>query len=232
MKIKDIQKYMPMKPVLLLLLVFLPLLSDAQSHSEKNPYIYTVQEVEQGGFMLLVNKSHRLPVDYVPNNLQYANVRIRCEKENMFLNATALDCLEEMFVAAMKEGIDLVFFDGWREESLQRLYYTNKIAEKGQSLATTLVAPPRGSEHELGLAADILSTVHRMRDGHFALTSTGKWLIANCWKYGFILRYPKDKIEITRFLFEPWHYRFVGVEEAKKITESKLCLEEYVALKR
>jgi D-alanyl-D-alanine carboxypeptidase len=189
-------------------------------------------EVEQCGFLLLVNKTYRLPNDYVPQNLQYANVRVRCEKENTFLNATALDYLEDMFAAAKTEGIELIFFDGWREESLQRLYYTNKIAEKGQSLATSLVAPPRGSEHELGLAADILSTVHRMRDGHFALTSTGKWLIANCWKYGFILRYPSNKIEVTRFLYEPWHYRFVGVEEAIKITESKLCLEEYVAKMR
>ena len=199
------------------------------TYNEKNPYVYTLQEVQQGGFMLLVNKTHRLPSGYVPQNLQLANVRVRCEKENTFLNATALDYLEQMFNAAKEEGIELIFYDGWREESLQRLYYTNKIAEKGQSLATTLVAPPRGSEHELGLAADILSTVHQMRDGHFALTTTGKWLIANCWKYGFILRYPADKIEITRFLFEPWHYRFVGVEQAKKITESKLCLEEYIA---
>jgi len=204
----------------------------AQTYSEKNPYVYSVQEVEQGGFLLLVNKTYRLPNGYVPQNLQYANVRVRCEKENTFLNATALDYLEEMFAAAKADGIDLIFFDGWREESLQRLYYTNKIAEKGQSLATSLVAPPRGSEHELGLAADILSTVHQMRDGHFALTSTGKWLINNCWKYGFILRYPGNKIEVTRFLFEPWHYRFVGVEEAKKITESKLCLEEYLSQKR
>lgn len=205
---------------------------DAQTYSEKNPYVYSVQEVEEGGFMLLVNKSHRLPTGYVPQNLQYANVRIYCERENMFLNGTALDCLELMFDAAKEEGIALIFFDGWREESLQRLYYVNKIAEKGKSLATTLVAPPRGSEHELGLAADILSTAHRMRDGHFATTSTGKWLIANCWKYGFILRYPSKKIEITRFLFEPWHYRFVGVEEAKMITESGLCLEEYLSKKK
>ena len=200
--------------------------------SEKRPYIYSVQEVEQGGFMLLVNKSHRLPEGYVPDHLQYANERVRCDKENTFLNTTALGYLELMFAAAKKAGIELIFFDGWREESLQKRYYDNKIAERGYNLATTLVAPPRGSEHELGLAADILSTAHQMRDGHFALTSTGKWLIANCWKYGFILRYPSDKIEITRFLFEPWHYRFVGVEEAKKITESGLCMEEYLAKKR
>ena len=198
-------------------------------YSEENPYIYSPSEIAEGGFMLLVNKSHRLPDGFVPQHLQYANLAVRCEKENTFLNSTALYYLEQMFAAAKKEGIELIFFDGWREESLQRLYYTNKIAERGRALATTLVAPPRGSEHELGLAADILSTVHQMRDGHFALTTTGKWLIANCWKYGFILRYPQDKIEITRFLFEPWHYRFVGVEEAKKITESGLCLEEYVA---
>jgi len=201
-------------------------------YSERNPYYYSLQEVEQEGFMLLVNKIYRLPEGFVPQNLQYANLRVRCEKENMFLNATALDYLEQMFAAARKEGIELIFFDGWREESLQSLYYENKIAEKGRALATTLVAPPRGSEHELGLAADILSTLHKMRDGHFALTSTGKWLIENCWKYGFILRYPQDKIEITRFLFEPWHYRFVGVENAEKITKSGLCLEEFIAKMR
>ena len=196
--------------------------------TEKNPYIYTPSQVAEGGFMLLVNKTHRLPEGFISPDLQYANVLVRCEKENMFLNSTALYYLERMFAAAQKEGIELILYDGWREESLQRLFYTNKIAEKGYNLATTLVAPPRGSEHELGLAADILSTLHKMRDGHFALTTTGKWLIANCWKYGYILRYPQDKINITRFLFEPWHYRFVGVEEAKKITESGLCLEEYI----
>ena len=201
-------------------------------YSEKRPYVYSEQEVEQKSFMLLVNKTFRLPEGYEPKNLQYADERVPCDKQNTLLNATALDYLEQMFAAAKKEGIDLIFFDGWREESLQRRYYDNKIAEKGYNLATTLVAPPRGSEHELGLAADILSTAHQVRDGHFALTSTGKWLIANCWKYGFILRYPGNKVEITRFLFEPWHYRFVGVAEAKKITESGLCLEEYLAKKR
>jgi len=198
------------------------------SYSERNPYVYTPQEVVQGGFLLLVNKSHRLPDGFVPKELQFANDRLRCERENMFLNATALDHLEQLFAAAQKEGIELLFYDGWREEALQRSYYTKKIEERGYSLATTLVAPPRGSEHELGLAADILSTVHQMRDGRFAQTTTGRWLIANCWKYGFILRYPQDKVEVTRFLFEPWHYRFVGVEEAQKITQSGLCLEEYL----
>ncbi|MCL2739100.1 MAG: M15 family metallopeptidase [Bacteroidales bacterium] len=217
-------------PLFAMLALFAPS-SSGQSYSERNPYTYTVEEVEKGGFMLLVNKTYRLPDGYKPPNLQRADTRLRCERENMFLNAVALDHLERMFTDAKKEGIDLIFFDGWREEALQRKYYDDKIAERGHSLATTLVAPPRGSEHELGLAADILSTVHRMRDGHFALTSTGKWLIANCWKYGFILRYPSNKIEITRFLFEPWHYRFVGVEEAKKITESGLCLEEYLGKK-
>ncbi|MDR2586456.1 MAG: M15 family metallopeptidase [Prevotellaceae bacterium] len=220
-----------MKHYLLFLLPLLAYTGSAKAqtvYSEKKPYIYTPQEVEQGGFMLLVNKVYRLPQGYVPRDLQYANDRLLCAKENTFLNATALDCLEQMFFDAKTSGIELIFFDGWREEALQQRYYDNKIKEKGYNLATTLVAPPRGSEHELGLAADILSTVHQMRDGHFALTSTGKWLISNCWKYGFILRYPQNKIEKTRFLFEPWHYRFVGVEEAKKITQSGLCLDEYV----
>ena len=222
-----------LRRIALLLPLFLYLLpADAQTgYSERNPYVYTLEEVSQGGFLLLVNKTYRLPTGYVPPNLQYANIRLRCERENTFLNATALDYLEQMFAAAKEEGIELILYDGWREESLQRSYYENKIIERGHQLATTLVAPPRGSEHELGLAADILSTLHQMRDGHFAVTSTGKWLIANCWKYGFILRYPSNKIEITRFLFEPWHYRFVGVEAAAKITQSGLCLEEYLQKK-
>lgn len=219
----------------ILLLFMLVLLSGAVAqnyYTEKNPCIYTPAQVLEGGFMLLVNKSHRLPEGFVSPDLLYANMNVRCEKENMFMNSTALYFLEQMFNAAKKEGIELILYDGWREESLQKMFYNNKIAEKGYNLATTLVAPPRGSEHELGLAADILSTLHKMRDGHFALTSTGKWLITNCWKYGFILRYPQDKINITRFLFEPWHYRFVGVEEAKMITESGLCLEEYLQKKK
>ena len=205
-----------------------PLSLSAQKHPDSLAHTYTVAEIEREGYLLLVNKSHRLPAGYVPKNLKYANSVVRCERANTYLDSVALGYLKQMFDAAKQEDIELIFFDGWRQEALQRQYYENKIKERGKALATTLVAPPRGSEHELGLAADILSTVHQMRDGHYAQTKTGKWLIANCWKYGFILRYPADKINTTRFLFEPWHYRFVGVPEAQKITESRLCLEEYL----
>ena len=205
-----------------------PLWLSAQKHPDSLAHTYTVAEIERDGYLLLVNKSHRLPEGYVPTNLKYANSVVRCERANTYLDSVALGYLKQMFDAAKQEDIELIFYDGWRQEALQRQYYEDKIKERGRQLATTLVAPPRGSEHEVGLAADILSTVHQMRDGHYAKTKTGKWLIENCWKYGFILRYPADKINITRFLFEPWHYRFVGVPEAQKITESGLCLEEYL----
>ena len=198
------------------------------AHPDSLAYVYSTKDIEKAGYMLLVNKSHRLPNGYVPKKLKYANSVVRCERPDTYLDSTALGYLKQMFDAAKQEDIELIFYDGWRQESLQRQYYENKIKERGRALATTLVAPPRGSEHELGLAADILSTLHKMRDGHYARTKTGKWLIENCWKYGFILRYPENKIEITRFLFEPWHYRFVGVPEAQKITESGYCLEEYL----
>jgi len=216
--------------ILYCIVFFIPTCLSAQrsAHPDSLAYVYSPEEVKKAGYMLLVNKSHRLPDGYVPKNLKYANSVVRCERPDTYLDSIALGYLKQMFNAAKQEDIELIFYDGWRPESLQRQYYVNKIKERGHSLATTLVAPPRGSEHELGLAADILSTVHQMRDGHYARTKTGKWLIENCWKYGFILRYPADKIEITRFLFEPWHYRFVGIPEAQQITESGYCLEEYL----
>jgi D-alanyl-D-alanine carboxypeptidase len=146
----------------------------------------------------------------------------------MRLEANALRALKKMFEAAGKDNLELVFFGGWRSEQAQRKFFDKKVNEVGYKAAVIAVSPPRASEHELGLAADILSVKHKTRDAGFGTTSTGKWLAANAWKYGFILRYPKNKTGVTGYKYEPWHYRFVGETHAKKITESGLCLEEYL----
>lgn len=90
------------------------------------------------------------------------------------------------------------------------------------------VAVPGTSEHATGLALDITSADYAQLDDVQAETAESKWFAENCWKYGFVLRYPPEKSDITGIVYEPWHYRYVGKEAAKEMTESKITLEEYV----
>ena len=92
--------------------------------------------------------------------------------------------------------------------------------------ADTYSARPGFSEHQTGLALDINTA---SRSAHFETTATYRWLIENCWRYGFILRYPKDAEDKTEIIYEPWHWRYVGVENAAKINASGLCFEDYIA---
>lgn len=94
--------------------------------------------------------------------------------------------------------------------------------------AGKLVAVPGTSEHQLGLALDIVDISYQLLEEDQQDTPAQKWLLENCWKYGFILRYPKDKMDITKISYEPWHYRYVGKKAAKEIFDSKICLEEYL----
>ena len=113
--------------------------------------------------------------------------------------------------------------------------YINKgySREKAKELAAQYVAPPGTSEHLTGLAVDLISpdwyNTHSSLTSDFENTKQFAWLYAHCAEYGFILRYPKDKVAITGYSYEPWHYRYVGVEAAKEIMSKKICLEEYVA---
>ena len=94
--------------------------------------------------------------------------------------------------------------------------------------ADTYSARPGFSEHQTGLALDINTA---SRSAHFETTATYRWLIENCWRYGFILRYPTAKTETTGIIYEPWHYRYVGQEAAAEIYQQGVCLEEYIAAK-
>ena len=94
--------------------------------------------------------------------------------------------------------------------------------------AATVVAIPGTSEHQLGLALDIVDTNERQLNSTQANNATQQWMMENCWKYGFILSFPEDKEDITGIIYEPWHYRYVGKEAAKEITEQGVCLEEYL----
>ena len=153
------------------------------------------------------------------------------------VDARCYDALMELMQACRDAGYDPYIRSAFRTNGDQRYLYENKIQrlidegyseEEARQLAGTVVAVPGTSEHELGLAVDIVDGTYTDLDKEQEQTATQKWLMANSWRYGFILRYPNEKSAVTGIIYEPWHYRYVGKTTAKDIYESGLCLEEYL----
>ena len=161
--------------------------------------------------ILVANKTYSLPNTYNPGKLLD-------EFMNNY-NAMAND--------ASKEGINLNIISGFRSYDTQSVLYNRYASRDGVSLADTYSARAGHSEHQTGLAADINSL-----DQDFEYTEEGKWLNANCSKYGFIIRYPKGKEEITGYMFEPWHIRYVGTKVSKELYNDGnwITLEEYLGI--
>ncbi len=161
--------------------------------------------------ILIVNKSYPLPKDYRPDNDELTS-----ETSNAF---------EKMRVDAQAEGLNLYISSGFRSYEYQAQLYQRYADRDGYEKADTYSARAGYSEHQTGLAFD-LNTI----DDSFANTPEGKWVAENCWKYGFILRYPKGKEAQTGYQYEPWHLRYLGEDMAKKVYDSGLCLEEYLGI--
>jgi zinc D-Ala-D-Ala carboxypeptidase len=177
--------------------------------------------------IMLINSDYYLPESY--------NFKLATAIYPAKLDARAAGYYAEMYNAAKKEGITLnptSVNAGYRSIDTQKMLFDNRIKkyeDQGYNRtvavqkASKINQPPGCSEHNAGLAMDIIST-----QTTFADTKAFKWLNNNAADYGFILRYPEDKQAITKIMYEPWHWRFVGVEHAKAIKASGLCLEEYL----
>lgn len=160
------------------------------------------------------------------------------DSEGYQVDARIMKDLEAMFEAARADGRSPMICSAFRAWDTQVSLYQNKIGrvmneeglneEDAAIKAATVVAKPGTSEHQIGLALDIVSSEYTNLDEGQMETEDQKWLMKNSWKYGFILRYPLDKSDITGVIFEPWHYRYVGKKAAKEITEQNLTLEEYL----
>ncbi len=190
--------------------------------------------------MMLVNKSHVLAADDVPDDLVKLSDYLPAGSSVKMTRAAA-EALGKMAAAMKEAGIDDVYgASGYRSYAVQSSLYQQKTSyyrnlgygrDQAAALAGTIVAPPGASEHQTGLAIDLVSWENGgSMDEDFGSTQAGKWLAINCWRYGFILRYAADKTELTGYIFEPWHFRYVGREHAKYMTEHHLCLEEYTQL--
>ncbi len=159
--------------------------------------------------ILIANKTYSLPKNYDPGKL----------------SDDALNAFEEMKKAAAKDNIKLWIQSGYRSYSTQESLYNNYVKKDGKEKADTYSARPGHSEHQTGLAMDL-----NIIDSSFAGTKEAIWIEKNCYKYGFIIRYPKGKEDITGYMYEPWHIRYLGKEIAKKVYESGLTLEEYLGI--
>ncbi|HIW32227.1 MAG TPA: M15 family metallopeptidase [Candidatus Paenibacillus intestinavium] len=179
---------------------------------------------------VMVNPNYKLPEDYSPKDLVYPDVRFtfneKIDKRKM--RQAAATALEEMFAAAEVDGIYLAGVSAYRSHETQKALFNRYVERDGYEKAKTYSAEPGTSEHETGLAIDISgSTGKCAAEDCFAGTVEAIWLANNAAEYGFIIRYPEGKEDITGYKYEPWHLRFVGVEIAKEIESEGLTLEEY-----
>lgn len=142
----------------------------------------------------------------------------------------AAAALRDFIAAARAEGLNVYLSSTYRDFATQQYLYNKKVAEYGETIAKTIVAPPGTSEHQLGLSADITDQYYQYKNEDLEKTELYQWMSAHCAEYGFIVRYPKDKTELTGVMYEPWHFRYVGETAAAYITENAICLEEFTAL--
>ncbi|MGN1133408.1 MAG: M15 family metallopeptidase [Oscillospiraceae bacterium] len=157
--------------------------------------------------ILVVNKTYSIPESYNPNGLE----------------PVAQQAFDEMAADAYSQGISLFICSGFRSYEEQETLYNNYADERGKDEADAVSARPGHSEHQTGLSMDVNTT-----EFSFENTPESQWLNEHCAEYGFIVRFPKGKEDITGFEYEPWHIRYVGIKNAKAIKESGLCLEEYL----
>ena len=182
-------------------------------------------------YFFVVNKEIRLPDDY---SIETAFVQGSYE-----LEAVAAQRCREMIEAAKADGIELKVLSAYRTVQYQQNLFDRNVKSRMEDYGMSYdeavydvsinIAPPGGSEHNAGLAVDIIEADHWDTYEEFEDTEEFAWLVDHCAEYGFILRYLKGKENITGYIYEPWHYRYVGVNHAKAVMESGLCLEEYFA---
>lgn len=187
-----------------------------------------VTEMDGDWKLVLANPTHRLPEDFAITEAPI---------QGYTMDSRAVGPAKEMIAAARADGIDLLVCSAYRPISSQTRLYNNKVQEylnqgysqaEAERITATIVAVPGTSEHQTGLALDIVTPSYQSLDDGYEDTAAAKWLKANAADYGFILRFPKEKEDITKIIFEPWHYRYVGVDAAKGIMSKGITLEEYL----
>lgn len=203
--------------------------SEGTKEEQKEDILQNMPEFQADDWRLvLINKQHPIPAGYT--------FQLETIKDGMQCDERILEDLVRMLTEARKQGMNLVIRSPYRDMNRQEYLFNRKIdrymgngmsymdAYKTASLSVTV---PGASEHQIGLALDITSNTYVTLDENFENTEEGKWLAEHSCEYGFILRYPKGKEYVTSIQYEPWHFRYVGVEAATVIMKNELTLEEF-----
>lgn len=186
-------------------------------------YTNTQKSTDLNKSYILVNKYNYLTEDYIPNNLQ--KISLEYARSGMMLIDYAKEAFEEMAKAAKKENLSIIATSSYRDYKYQVDLYNRYVKSDGKEAADTYSARPGFSEHQTGLAVDIYNGKETYTN--FEKTKEFTWMQKNAHLYGFILRFPKDKVKETGYQYESWHYRYVGKKIAKYIKENNISLEEY-----
>ena len=183
-------------------------------------------------YMLLANGANPLPENY-----KFEEATVYSAGRNWIVDARCAEDMKAMIAAAKEDGVSLILCSAYRSYELQEKNfnakvqsYINKGYSKEDAVAktATIIAVPGTSEHHTGLAADIVTPSYQTLDSKFEKTEAFKWLYENCAEFGFVLRYPKDKVDVTKIIYEPWHYRYVGKEAAQIMMSEGICFEEFL----
>ncbi|WP_337020524.1 M15 family metallopeptidase, partial [Oceanobacillus massiliensis] len=179
----------------------------------------------------LINKEHALPADYIPEDLVIPDVPFPFAEDlpKKQMREAAAKSLEQLFNKANEAGLELYAQSGYRSYERQDAIFASNVLKHGEEEANTFSARPGESEHQSGLTMDITSpNVNFDLITEFGETEEGKWIQENAAEFGFIIRFPEGKEEITKYQYEPWHLRFVGKKAAKDIMSQGITLEEYL----
>ena len=169
---------------------------------------------------VLVNAEHSIG-EYAPELGEF---------EGQKLDQRILEPMQSFVAGARAEGLSVFLSSGYRGFEEQQYLFNRKVEQYGEEQAATIVSRPGTSEHQTGLACHITDEYYELKNESLENTALYQWMSRHCQEYGFIVRYPKDKEKITGIIYEPWHFRYVGVEAATYMVEHNLCLEEFVAL--
>jgi len=199
----------------------------------KHPNAYPETIENPYDILAVANKKHALPEEYEPNDLVTPDIRFPFEEDlpKKKMRQIAADAIEALFNAGDEAGVNLFGQSGYRSFDRQVAIFASYTERHGEEHANTYSAKAGESEHQTGLVMDVTSQdIGLQINTDFGTTDEGKWLQEHAHEFGFIIRYPEDKVEITKYQYEPWHIRYVGKKAAAEIYKNNSTLEEYLEL--
>lgn len=204
---------------------FSEIIKDVNSNIDYEFYIEQIPSDTSKGLLMIANKHYALSEDFEGFDVVAMDHKYSYYNLTYYLNKEAYENFEKMWADAKKEGLEFAVYSGYRSYQTQTNLYNGYVNKDGKELADTYSARPGNSEHQLGLAVDLKSKTKTT--DYFETTDEYAWLQENSYKYGFIMRYELGQEYITGYQYEPWHYRYCGLECATYIHENKITFEEY-----